>query len=221
MPLFAVDLDDTLLDRQAAFAAWCEMFARAQTLPSSAAAWLLEKDFGRGLWSAETYFANVVERYGLVVTPDELLTRFRDEIASHFRPPAPATIRALAELRAEGWKVAVVTNGSTELQLRKMQGTDVLPHIDAWCVSEEAGAGKPNPGIFELAAQRCATTLAGAWMVGDSENTDIAGGRAAGTVTAWIARGRRWSDSDIRPDLQVESVAEAGTLALTGQFAST
>ena len=86
--------------------------------------------------------------------------------------------------------------------------------VDAWCVSEEAGVRKPEPAIFELAAERCGANLIGGWMVGDSPEADVAGGQAAGLQTAWIRRGRVWPEDDPMPDLLVDTVAEAVMLVL-------
>jgi HAD superfamily hydrolase (TIGR01450 family) len=47
--------------------------------------------------------------------------------------------------------------------------------------------GKPYAPIFELALERLGCRPSEAVMVGDSLTTDVAGGRAAGMVTVWIA----------------------------------
>lgn len=81
--------------------------------------------------------------------------------------------------------------------------------VDAVCVSEEVGARKPDPRIFDEAARRCDTELAG-WMIGDSPTVDVAGGRAAGLRTAWLHRGREWDPAvGATPDLVVDSVTTA------------
>jgi FMN phosphatase YigB (HAD superfamily) len=47
------------------------------------------------------------------------------------------------------------------------------------------------------------------WIIGDSLDHDIGGGAAVGLQTAWIARGEPPPLTDRRPDLVVDSVAEA------------
>jgi putative hydrolase of the HAD superfamily len=215
--LFLVDLDDTLIDRKAAFAAWASSFVDRHRLPQGSLEWLLENDFGRGTVTVNGFFNWVTSRYGLPFSRDELLANFLEEFVSYFPPLTVETREALTRLRARGWKIAIVSNGSTSLQLRKLDVTGVIPLVDAWCVSEEAGVRKPEPAIFELAAERCASDLIGGWMVGDSAEADIAGGQAAGLYTAWIRRGRVWPEADPMPDLLVDTFAEAATLVLQRQ----
>jgi putative hydrolase of the HAD superfamily len=60
--------------------------------------------------------------------------------------------------------------------------------LDAVVTSAEAGFRKPDPRIFEaaLAAVQCRPERA--LFVGDSLDTDIAGGRAAGIRSVWLDR---------------------------------
>ncbi len=214
MSLFLVDLDDTLIDRKAAFAAWASSFVDKHKLPNGSLEWLLENDFGRGTVTVEGFFNWVGSRYRLPFTRDQLLANFLEKFVNFFPPLSAQTSEALTRLRARGWKIAIVSNGSTSLQRRKLEVTGVIPLVDAWCVSEEAGVRKPEPAIFELAAERCGANLIGGWMVGDSPEADVAGGQAAGLQTAWIRRGRVWPEDDPMPDLLVDTVAEAVMLVL-------
>lgn len=217
MSVFLVDLDDTLIDRKAAFAAWASSFVDKYTLPNGSLEWLLEHDFGRGTVTVEGFFNWMGLRYRLPFTRDQLLANFLEEFVNYFPPLSAETSEALTRLRVRGWKIAIVSNGSTSLQRRKLEVTGVVPLVDAWCVSEEAGVRKPEPAIFELAAKRCGANLFGGWMVGDSPEADVAGGQAAGLQTAWIRRGRVWPVDDPMPDLMVDTVAEAATLVLQRQ----
>ena len=47
--------------------------------------------------------------------------------------------------------------------------------------------GKPHAPIFEMALERLGCRPSEAAMVGDGLTTDVAGGRAAGMVTVWVA----------------------------------
>ncbi|MGW4967357.1 HAD family hydrolase [Nonomuraea sp. NPDC004186] len=102
----------------------------------------------------------------------------------------PEVMAGLSLLRATGWKVTVVTNGTVDNQLGKIQQTGLAEAVDAYALSGAEGIRKPNVGLFEIAAKRCGMSLAdGGWMIGDNLTADIAGGRAAGLRTIWIARG--------------------------------
>jgi FMN phosphatase YigB (HAD superfamily) len=129
--LFLVDLDDTLIDRKAAFAAWASSFVDQHRLPQGSLESLLENDFGRGTVTVNGFFNWVTSRYGLPFSRDELLAKFLEEFVNYFPPLTVETREALTRLRARGWKIAIVSNGSTSLQRRKLEVTGVIPLVDA------------------------------------------------------------------------------------------
>jgi FMN phosphatase YigB (HAD superfamily) len=202
------DLDDTLIDREAAFASWARSFVVRHGLGDGSLDWLLEHDFARSGLNREQFFEVLAARYPVPIAPDRLAVDFLVELPGHLPPVPEATFDALRRLREAGWKVAVVTNGSPH-QYGKLAASRVLPLLDAWCISEEVGVAKPNPAIFELAAERCGTSLEGGWIVGDAPEADMAGGRRVGLRTAWIHRGRHWPLCDFVPDATVATPAEA------------
>jgi putative hydrolase of the HAD superfamily len=88
---------------------------------------------------------------------------------------------ALTRLRAAGTELVVVSNWDASLH-------DVLARLglatllDAVVTSAEAGARKPNPAIFKAVGRRIER------HVGDSEDEDVAGARAAGIEPVLIRR---------------------------------
>ena len=73
--------------------------------------------------------------------------------------------------------------------------------------------GKPQPRMFEAAVARLGCPADHAAMVGDSQASDIVGGKAAGMFTVWVA-----PDDDIpalvQPDLAVGGLPELHRLWL-------
>jgi len=67
--------------------------------------------------------------------------------------------------------------------------------------------GKPDRPLFERAIERMGCRPAEAAMVGDSLDTDVAGGRAAGMFTVWLDPDGDGDDGR-RADLVVRSLAE-------------
>jgi FMN phosphatase YigB (HAD superfamily) len=125
----------------------------------------------------------------------------------------PAVATALAGLRADGWKLGVVTNGPLG-QADKITGTGLDRLVDGWAVSGEIGVRKPDRRIFEVAAERCGAALESGWMVGDSGPADMAGARNAGLRSVWLHRGRQWSDGD-PPDHVADDLLSAIDLLRT------
>ncbi|WP_329561612.1 HAD family hydrolase [Kitasatospora sp. NBC_01266] len=215
--LVLFDLDNTLVDRSAALTAWAEEFAGQWGLGPDAVAWLIELD-GDGLRPKAEVFAAIRERFALPTPVAELWAQYRRRHAELMRCE-PAVSAGLVRLRAAGWRIGVVTNGTNEQQVAALWLTGLAELVDGWCVSEAEGLRKPDPRIFARAAERCGYPAAGAgepvaatgaaWMVGDSVRADIAGGHAAGLRTVWIRRGRTWPALERRPELVADHVVEA------------
>ncbi|WP_432976081.1 HAD family hydrolase [Dactylosporangium sp. CA-233914] len=204
MALAIFDLDNTLIDREAAFRRWAETFVSAHNLPGEALPWLVEAD-GDGYTPRAQFLAAVAARYGV----DKPAGDFRAELvdAIDLDPRVPALLDAL---RRSGWKVAIATNGTTAQQHAKLRRTGLIDHVDAVAVSEEVGAPKPDARMYEAAANRCSMTLTeSAWMIGDCPARDMSGARSAGLRTIWLHRGRTWDRRSPSPDAEIAHITEA------------
>jgi FMN phosphatase YigB (HAD superfamily) len=103
----------------------------------------------------------------------------------------------------------VVTNGLADMQLATITGSGIADCVDGWAISGAEQVSKPDVRLFEIAARRCGTSLAGGWMVGDSAVADVGGGQAARLRTIWVDRHRGWPADAARPDHMVGETADA------------
>jgi putative hydrolase of the HAD superfamily len=201
------DLDDTLVVRAPAFRACAEGFlgecGRLDLLD-----WFIEHDRG-GYRPRDEFWSAVHEQIGDAVTV-EVGRDFQDRLAESYRIDEEGRA-ALAAATRDGWSVAILTNGPTAGQRRKIAAAGLDELVEAVCISEEVGAAKPDPVIFRTAAARAGVPLDGAWMIGDNLDTDIAGGQAVGAQTVWVRPDREWVApvSDVRPDHTADSFTEA------------
>ncbi len=209
-PLALFDLDNTLLDREAAFSRWAESFGTELGLPEGSLT-LIEQLDGDGSIPREEFFEAVRRAFGITTSIEELVSHYYLEYPECFAI-ATDTIDALRNLRSQGWKIGVVTNGPPS-QMRKLESTALVGEVDAICISEEIGAWKPDPVIFAEAARRCGVDLRG-WMVGDSVSADIVGGHSCGLRTVWMSRGRAWDPADLAPDAVAATIPQAVDLIL-------
>jgi HAD superfamily hydrolase (TIGR01549 family) len=208
-PVALFDLDNTLVDREAAFRRWAVAFVDDRGLGDAAFEYLMEVD-GGGFATREVVFDGVRESYGLAESTEALIAEYR---ATHldFFEPDPTVRTVLGDLGAAGWRLGVVTNGPPS-QRGKLERAGLLDLFDALCISDEVGVAKPDRRIFEEALRRSrGSDEAGGtvWMVGDTAAPDIAGGRGAGFRTVWMHRGRRWAEAGYRPDHEAASIPEA------------
>lgn len=212
MPLLLLDLDNTLLPRDAAFRAWAEDFLAENGLPAGDLDWLVMLD-GSGYVPRSTVLGAAKRRYGFDRSVDSMLAHYRLGINSHIQCP-DSHIAALRKAREAGWTLGIVSNGGTLPQLEKIRLTGLASLVDGWVISEEARCLKPDPLIFEIAARRCGFRPTGdwraqTWMVGDYGPADIAGAAATGLRSAWLSHGRPWAERAYRPTISTPSLPEA------------
>jgi putative hydrolase of the HAD superfamily len=206
------DLDNTLIDREAAFRSWASRFARERRLGRAASGWLESID-DDGVKPRETFFGEVRGHFGIPDAVDELVRAYRAAIPALIPPPTRETKEALRALRACGWRIGIVTNGSPTQEVH-LRGCGLEELVDGYVVSSIVGVRKPDPRLFLAAAEQCGAPLSGGWMVGDRADADVAGALACGISSAWISRGRTWEEADFRPDIIADSVAGAVTAIL-------
>ncbi|WP_405359917.1 HAD-IA family hydrolase [Kitasatospora sp. NBC_00085] len=222
MPLLLLDLDNTLLPRDAAFRAWAQDFLAERGLPPGDLDWLVTID-GGGYVPRSTVLSATQRRYGLDDSLEFLLAHYRRGINSHIQCPS-RHVEALQAARAAGWTLGIVSNGGTRPQLEKIRRTGLGPMVDGWVISEEADCIKPDPLIFEIAAQRCGIAPTGnwaaeTWMIGDHAPADIAGAELAGLRSVWLHHGRPWAEPGYRPTLKAAGLPEAVGLVLSARSA--
>lgn len=207
MPLLLLALDDTLLDRAAAFRRWALSFLADIGAPPDDLDWLIAMD-ADGLTDRWDLATAVRERYGLRATVADLVKTLREGVVENVRLD-PLVACALRIADEAGWVPVVVTNGSSWKQTAKIRRTGLDRYVAGWVVSEDVGVAKPNPRIFALAAERARMRLHGAWVVGPSPEADIAGAAATGLRSVWLHRGRRWTEPRFAPTRTAESLIPA------------
>jgi HAD superfamily hydrolase (TIGR01549 family) len=200
------DLDNTLLDRDAAFSRWASTFIDDHGLSRDAQS-VIESADDDGLRPRDQFFEVLRSTFYISTSIDDLVDAYRDQYPRCYTVD-DATVTAIRRLRDTGWKVGVVTNGPPS-QMLKIEATNLVGEFDAICVSSIVGSKKPERRIFEEAARVCNVPLKG-WMIGDSPQADIEGGRAAGLATIWMTRGREWDSSSFAPpDAEASIIVEA------------
>ena len=80
----------------------------------------------------------------------------------------------------------IVTNGTSSTQYKRLAASGLDRFVKDIFVSEDAGSQKPQ----------------------DSLQSDILGGKQAGTDTCWYNPGRLPGRADIRPDYEIRALAE-------------
>lgn len=205
MPLFLLDLDNTLVDRAAAFRKWAQRFTVAH---GGDIKWLVEAD-------ADGYEprARLAERIRSKYFLDEsAFSSVHADLGSGMADDLvldPAVPSALARAKNAGWVPVVVTNGPVVQQERKLSVTGLDRLVDTWVISEAVGVKKPDPQIFGAVTRLTGRSLDGAWMIGDSATADIGGANRISIDSVWLHRGRRWIEDQYQPTFIANDCVEA------------
>ena len=96
----------------------------------------------------------------------------------------PGVVSMLRELRAGGWRLAVLTNGAPSVQRLKASALDLERLVDVVLYAEEhAPGGKPHAAAFQAALERLRLPAARCLFVGDDPARDIDGAAGVGLRT--------------------------------------
>lgn len=201
-PLVMFDLDNTLSDRQGTFERWVTGFCQVRELPDEAAGWIVARD-DDGHANRLVVFQAIKDRYGLREAVPELVDSYRRR-ALELAMPMEGARECLETLAEGGHPTAIVTNGASKMQHDKIDALNLRSMVDAVVVSGDLHVAKPDERIFRTAAEAAGAPLDGAWMVGDSSVNDIAGAARVGLETAWMRRGRTWTDTAVVPTLVLD-----------------
>jgi len=199
------DLDDTLLDGEAAFRTWAHHFVECHNLSESSLETIIRIDREEDM-PVLLFLKRLRGAFGIRTSVGELVEQFWAVYPTCFTVQE-STYDALKRLRLSGWKLGIVTNGPST-QWKKIEATRLNQYFDGFCISGDIGVRKPDVGIFIEAAKRCGAELDG-WMIGDDKDADIVGGHEAGLQTIWFSRGQAWEKDGLVPNAIAATIAEA------------
>mgnify|MGYP005845406971 CR=1 FL=1 len=124
--------------------------------------------------------------------PSDFSAFFSELYATFARPETwavfPDVLPAFSGLRARGVRLGVVSNFDGRLE-GILTGLRLRLWLDVVVTSSQAGAAKPSPEIFHVAARKLALPPERLWHVGDDRVEDVAGAEAAGLRAFLIDRG--------------------------------
>jgi putative hydrolase of the HAD superfamily len=205
------DLDETLLDRDATV----QIYLRGQHrcfhlehVPFEIYWERFRELDEHGYAEKQKVFQALTAEFDLPASAEELVTDFYRNAWNDCKTFADA-VRVLRELRARGYRLGIITNGSIQSQRSKLRASGLNALVDAMLISEEERIRKPDPQIFIRAAERLGVGAQECAFVGDNPRSDVAGARGAGMKTVWVKRHFPWPDDQaIEPDHTVSALTE-------------
>ena len=152
-------------------------------------------------------FALFFEKMGIAGDADEMNVRYLDMLS---RVPAvvPGAQDALQKISKIA-RLAVVTNGVTHVQQRRLRDSGLDRYFVDAIVSEQVGVDKPDIRIFREAVRRIGAESPGeVLLIGDSLTADIGGGANAGLDTCWFNPRGLPLTGGVKPTYVTESPSE-------------
>jgi len=211
MKLLIFDLDDTLINFAATRqAAHCELAKLLDSEGIDSAAFLractevdrpLFRLFEQGQLTRQEYrMKRFADPFGLIgVAPQgDIVSRLNKAFMDcvNDTPQLYDDVwPVLTALRARGTQTAILTNGPSDGQRRKLKATGLDQWVDHIAIGEEIGVSKPNAQAFHSVVQRFACDAADTLMVGDSPELDYDAALGAGLQALLLDRDDRHRDS--------------------------
>ena len=144
------------------------------------------KSFNKGTAACHNrflYFQRICE-YLDIFSPElviEMYTLFWSTYFDHMKL-FPGAAELLRYLKANGIKIGFCTDLTAHIQFKKIIILGISDIPDAVVTSEECGAEKPSPLMFENILKKLKVSAEETVMVGDSIEKDILGARESGIL---------------------------------------
>jgi putative hydrolase of the HAD superfamily len=124
--------------------------------------------------------------------------------------PFPGAIDTLHKLRESGVRLALLTNGSAEIQRRRIEKHQLVSLFDYILVEGEFGVGKPDQRVYLHALDQLQVVPKEAWMVGDNLEWEVVIPQRLGMFAIWldVAGVGLPEASSIRPDRIIRALPE-------------
>ncbi|WP_274365297.1 HAD family hydrolase [Paenibacillus thermotolerans] len=128
----------------------------------------------------------------------------RDEAVSLY----PGAVEALHYFRDAGMKLALITNGSSRAQRKKIERFGLAPLFDCIIIEEEFGAGKPAPEVYIHALEQLGVRADEAWMIGDRYEWEVAAPQKLGIKGVWVNPKGTECPSPMLPFRTIDTLSE-------------
>jgi putative hydrolase of the HAD superfamily len=100
--------------------------------------------------------------------------------------PVENAIQTVEWLKESGCRLALLTNGSAQMQRSKIDRFRLADLFDQILIEGELGFGKPDTRVYLQALEALGVAAGDTWMVGDNLEWDVAQPQRQGIYGIWI-----------------------------------
>ena len=140
-----------------------------------------------GILNVEKRVIPFVAKYGRYL-PDDFAEKFvpyYNDQMYEYTILKDETIEVLEKVKGR-YKLAVLSNGDSLPQHRKVEKTGISDYFDCVLVSGDIGINKPDRGIFDYLCEKLGCRNEECMMIGDVFASDILGAVNAGCIPVWL-----------------------------------
>ena len=147
-----------------------------------------------GYAEKQMVFRVLIGEFSVPATTGELVADFRRNAWKNCRM-FPGALDVLRQLRRRGYKLGIITNGSVESQAAKLHESGLARLVDVALISERERIRKPDPRIFDRAAESLGVRAEECVFVGDNPEADVVGSLSAGMTAIWVEGSLSWPEN--------------------------
>lgn len=133
--------------------------------------------------------------------------------------PEPGLIPLISALHSKNVLMGIGSDMTAYIQYKKLEKLGVLDYMDGIVTSEEAGAEKPAPRLFELCVEKMGCRPDECVFIGDSLKKDVKGAIAGGLHGVWYRpyrKGEAETDGTFPCIRSYEECVQDGQISLGG-----
>ena len=130
-------------------------------------------------------FAGFLADIGSAENPETVSKLYRQKLSEkHFLYDASLE---LVKTLSQTHKLLIITNGLKDVQRPRFNRSPIKSYFEAIVISDELGAAKPKPEIFDAAFEKMKQPdKSDVLIIGDSLSSDMQGGYRYGIDTCWF-----------------------------------
>lgn len=210
------DLDDTLLDYKKTEHNAIEFVFNLYNIDSSNIE--LFSQINNDLW--KKLEKGLVERQKLKIRRFEILFEelninrvdpviiagVYEDYISQITIPFEKAEPVLKKLHEKEYVISLITNGSLNVQSRRLEGASFNGYISNTFVSEMIGYNKPNPSYFDYVINTLGAKREECLIIGDSLTSDILGGINSHIDTCLVDYNQNKNTNEITPTYTINDL---------------
>ncbi|MET3698424.1 2-haloacid dehalogenase [Bacillus oleivorans] len=213
------DLDDTLLDFNAAENTALQSLFKDQNLQLTPEIKVDYQKINQSLWKAyedgkidrdevvNTRFSLLFKEHGIEIDGALIETNYRRYLEEGHQL-IDGALELISKLQ-DHYDLFVVTNGVSQTQYKRLKNSGLHPLFKDNFVSEDTGYQKPMKQFFDYVFARIPDFSAEQGLIiGDSLSSDIKGGYLAGLDTCWFNPMRKPNHTDMIPTYEIKELPE-------------